>query len=48
MVIVLDQVPKLLGLHIEKAGFFRDVVSLAYFADPADPPIDANRELIAT
>ena len=28
LVIVLDQVPKLLGVHIEKAGFFRDVVSL--------------------
>jgi MFS superfamily sulfate permease-like transporter len=30
LVIVLDQVPKLLGVHIEKAGFFRDVVSLAH------------------
>ncbi len=30
LVIVLDQVPKLLGVHIEKAGFFRDVLSLAY------------------
>jgi len=29
LVIVLDQLPKLLGLHIEKAGFFRDVLSLA-------------------
>lgn len=29
LVIVLDQVPKLLGLHIEKEGFFRDIVSLA-------------------
>lgn len=28
LVIVLDQVPKLLGLHITKAGFFRDVLSL--------------------
>jgi high affinity sulfate transporter 1 len=28
LVIVLDQVPKLLGLHIEKQGFFRDVVSV--------------------
>lgn len=27
-VIVLDQVPKLLGLHLEKHGFFRDVVAL--------------------
>jgi high affinity sulfate transporter 1 len=29
LVIVLDQVPKLLGLHITKHGFFRDVLSLA-------------------
>ncbi len=28
LVIVLDQVPKLLGLHITKEGFFRDVLSL--------------------
>lgn len=28
LVIVLDQVPKLLGVHIEKEGFFRDLVSL--------------------
>jgi sulfate permease, SulP family len=29
MVIVLDQVPKLLGIHIAKQGFFRDVLSVA-------------------
>jgi sulfate permease, SulP family len=29
VVIVLDQVPKLLGVHIEKTGFFRDVASIA-------------------
>ena len=29
LVIVLDQVPKLLGVHIEKHGFFLDLVSLA-------------------
>jgi len=29
LVIVLDQVPKLLGVHIAKEGFFRDVVTLA-------------------
>src|SRR5512138_3004401 len=28
LVIVLDQVPKLLGIHIVKQGFFRDVVSV--------------------
>jgi len=29
VVIVLDQLPKLLGVHIDKAGFFRDLASLA-------------------
>jgi high affinity sulfate transporter 1 len=29
LVIVLDQVPKLLGIHIAKAGFFRDILSVA-------------------
>jgi len=28
LVIVLDQVPKLLGIHIHKEGFFRDILSL--------------------
>jgi high affinity sulfate transporter 1 len=28
-VIVVDQLPKLLGLHIHKVGFFRDLLSLA-------------------
>ncbi|HJV66937.1 MAG TPA: SulP family inorganic anion transporter [Geomonas sp.] len=28
LVIVLDQLPKLLGVHIEKAGFFRDLFSI--------------------
>jgi sulfate permease, SulP family len=28
LVIVLDQLPKLLGVHIEKAGFFRDLASI--------------------
>jgi len=28
LVIVLDQLPKLLGVHITKAGFFRDLVSI--------------------
>ena len=30
MVIVLDQVPKLLGIHITKEGFFRDMLSVAH------------------
>ena len=29
LVIVLDQVPKLLGIHITKAGFFRDLFDIA-------------------
>jgi len=28
LVIVLDQVPKLAGIHIDKQGFFRDVLSV--------------------
>jgi high affinity sulfate transporter 1 len=30
LVIVLDQVPKLLGIHITKAGFFRDAAGIAH------------------
>jgi len=30
LVIVLDQVPKLLGVHIAKQGFFRDLFSVAH------------------
>ncbi|MCL4798089.1 MAG: SulP family inorganic anion transporter [Burkholderiales bacterium] len=29
LVIVVDQIPKLLGVHIEKTGFFRDLVAIA-------------------
>jgi sulfate permease, SulP family len=29
LVIVVDQIPKLLGVHIEKAGFFRDLFAIA-------------------
>jgi high affinity sulfate transporter 1 len=28
LVIIVDQVPKLLGVHIQKAGFFRDILSI--------------------
>jgi sulfate permease, SulP family len=28
LVIVVDQIPKLLGIHIDKVGFFRDLVSI--------------------
>lgn len=30
MVIVLDQLPKLVGIHIEKVGFFRDFFSILF------------------
>ena len=30
LVVVLDQVPKLLGVHISKQGFFRDLLSVAH------------------
>ncbi|HEY2628417.1 MAG TPA: SulP family inorganic anion transporter, partial [Usitatibacter sp.] len=29
LVIVVDQLPKLLGIHIDKSGFFRDILSIA-------------------
>lgn len=32
LVIVLDQLPKLLGVHIAKRGFFRDLFSVAHHA----------------
>ena len=30
LVIVVDQIPKLLGIHITKAGFFRDLLSIVH------------------
>ena len=30
LVIVLDQIPKLLGIHITKQGFFRDILDVAH------------------
>src|SRR5258708_36296565 len=30
IVIVLDQIPKLLGIHITKEGFFRDLLNVAH------------------
>ncbi len=29
MLIIVDQLPKILGVHIEKSGFFRDLFSVA-------------------
>jgi SulP family sulfate permease len=37
-VIVVDQLPKLLGIHIQKAGFFRDVASIAAHAPEFSKP----------
>ena len=30
LVIVVDQIPKLLGVHIKKAGFFRDLLAITH------------------
>jgi MFS superfamily sulfate permease-like transporter len=38
LVIVVDQLPKLLGLHIHKEGFFRDLVSIAAHAPETSIP----------
>lgn len=38
LVIVLDQLPKLFGLHLHKAGFFRDVAQLALHLPEASAP----------
>ena len=35
LVIIVDQIPKLLGVHIEKAGFFRDILAIVHHL-PAD------------
>ncbi len=40
LVIIVDQLPKLLGIHIAKAGFFRDVVSIfRHLADTSVPTL---------
>jgi sulfate permease, SulP family len=38
LVIVVDQIPKLLGIHIEKAGFFRDILAILYHLPETSPP----------
>src|SRR6478609_402688 len=38
LVIVLDQLPKLFGLHLQKVGFFRDLVKLAVHLPEASLP----------
>lgn len=37
LVIVVDQLPKLLGFHIEKTGFFRDIVSIVQHLSQTSP-----------
>jgi SulP family sulfate permease len=37
LVIVLDQVPKLLGVHIEKHGFFADLIAVAQHVPVTSP-----------
>lgn len=34
LVIILDQVPKLLGIHITKQGFFKDILSVSHALSP--------------
>ena len=41
LVIVVDQIPKLLGLHITKAGFFRDLFAIVAWL-PAHLPRHAR------
>jgi sulfate permease, SulP family len=38
LVIVLDQLPKLFGLHLHKAGFFRDAAELVMHLPETSPP----------
>ncbi len=38
LVIVVDQIPKLLGIHIEKAGFFRDIVAIFHHVPGTSMP----------
>jgi sulfate permease, SulP family len=38
LVIIVDQVPKLLGIHIDKAGFLRDLVSIATHLSQSSVP----------
>lgn len=38
LVIVLDQLPKLLGIHITKAGFFRDILSIGHHLSELSVP----------
>ncbi|MGE5358501.1 MAG: SulP family inorganic anion transporter [Bacteroidales bacterium] len=38
LVIVVDQIPKLLGIHIEKAGFFRDLLAIVQHLVDVSPP----------
>lgn len=48
LVIVLDQLPKLLGLHITKAGFFRDIASIVtHLPDTAMPVLVLSAAMLA-
>ena len=38
LIIVLDQIPKLLGIHITKAGFFHDIWSIVTHLPETSPP----------
>jgi sulfate permease, SulP family len=48
LVIVLDQIPKLLGIHIDKQGFFRDVANVAHhLPDTALPTLAVATATVA-
>jgi high affinity sulfate transporter 1 len=48
-VIIVDQVPKLLGLHIQKAGFFRDLLNIGRAAGgPSFPTLLLSAAVVAT
>ena len=47
LVIVVDQLPKLLGVHFEKAGFFRDLIALAQQLPETSIPTLAPRRRVA-
>ena len=48
LVIIVDQLPKLLGFHITKAGFFRDVVSIGrHLGETSVPTLLVGAGLLA-
>ena len=49
LVIVVDQIPKLLGIHIEKTGFFRDLLAIAsHLADTSPIALALSAAMIGS